>query len=222
MVQTVTTPRTLIIIGAGGHAVSVANVAYATGIKVQHFVDPSRGGEWLLGIKIIASLNELPDKISHDYAVAIGHNGSRERVHHELVATHGELSFPALVHPSAILSIHTNVGQGTVIMPNAVVGPCSVIGQFCILNTMSSIDHDCVLSNYASLAPGAITGGNVKLGERAAIGIGAAVKNAITIGQDTVIGGRSYVHDCIENNVVAFGTPAKFVRTRESTDPYLN
>jgi sugar O-acyltransferase (sialic acid O-acetyltransferase NeuD family) len=221
MVHTVTAPRTLIIIGAGGHAVSVANVAHAAGIKVQHFVDPGRGGELLLGIKIIASLNELPDKLSHDYAVAIGHNGSRERVHHELVATHGELSFPALVHPSAILSIHTNVGQGTVIMPNAVVGPCSVIGQFCILNTMSSIDHDCVLSNYASLAPGAVTGGNVRVGERTSIGIRASIKHTVSIDSDTVIGANSYVNQFIGNNFIAYGTPARIIRTRVNSDPYL-
>lgn len=213
--------RTLIIIGAGGHAVSVANVAIAAGISIKYFVDASRAGETLLDIPIIADIADLKNTSNHTYAIAIGHNAARERVHRQIVAVHGKLTFPTLIHPTAILSVHAQVGEGTVIMPNAVVGPNSIIGCLCILNTMSSIDHDCEMSNYSSLAPGAMTGGEVTIGERSAISIGATVKNAVSIGHDSVVGGKSYVNKCIGSNLIAYGSPARPIRSRERDDPYL-
>ena len=42
-------------------------------------------------------------------------------------------------------------------------------------NTNPSVDHDCVIGNLASIAPGEARGGNVKVGEAAAVGLDAAV-----------------------------------------------
>ena len=75
--------------------------------------------------------------------------------------------------------------------------------------------------NYSSVAPGTITGGNVKIGERSAISIGSIIKHNIEIGSDTVIGASSYVNENISNNLIAFGNPAKFIRKRKTGEKYL-
>jgi acetyltransferase-like isoleucine patch superfamily enzyme len=106
-------------------------------------------------------------------------------------------------------------------MPNAVVGPNTRVGRFCIVNTSASIDHDAAMADFSSLAPGAVTGGGVSIGRRSAVSMGAVIKHRVRIGDDCVVGAQSYVDKDLPDNVVAYGTPARSVRTRKAGDAYL-
>jgi sugar O-acyltransferase (sialic acid O-acetyltransferase NeuD family) len=214
--------RQLVIYGAGGHAVSVANVALSAGYALRCFVDADRQGTTLLGVAVVASLDALA--AGHEelaLALAIGDNAARERQQKDLGRRGGNLRFPALVHRSAVLSSFSTVGEGTIVMPNAVVGPNAVIGRFCLINTQASIDHDGVMQDFASLAPGARTGGAVTIEARSALSLNAAVKQGVSIGNDTVVGANSYVDRNLPDHCLAYGTPAKIIRQRETGDPYL-
>ncbi|QWE02844.1 acetyltransferase [Polynucleobacter sp. JS-JIR-II-b4] len=211
----------LVIIGAGGHAVSFANVALSAGYAIKCFVDKNKIGQNLLGINIAGNIAELGDLDLYNFGIAIGDNSTRERIYYELRSKHANLKFPPLVHASAIISSFASIGEGTVIMPNAIIGPNSKVGKFCLINTQSSIDHDCIMSDYSSLAPGVITGGTVEIGLRSAISIGAIIKHGLKIGSDCVIGANSYLNQDLPSNQVAYGTPAKQVRSRLEGDPYL-
>jgi acetyltransferase-like isoleucine patch superfamily enzyme len=108
-----------------------------------------------------------------------------------------------------------------VILQGAIVGSAAHVGYACLINTGAVLDHESVLEDFASLAPGAVTGGRVRIGTRSAISIGAVLTHGISVGPDTVIGASSLVYRDIPGNVVAYGTPARVVRPREATDPYL-
>jgi sugar O-acyltransferase (sialic acid O-acetyltransferase NeuD family) len=211
----------LIVIGAGGHAVSVANVAISAGYNIEYFVDSTGQGGTLLGVEIIGDLTALGAVREHEVCVAIGDNAAREKIHRELSERYGSLIFPTLIHSSAVISSFTNIDEGTVVMPNAVVGPNARIGKFCIVNSQASIDHDGVLADYSSLAPGAITGGRVMIGIRSAVCIGAVIKHGVHIGDDCVVGANSYLNKDLSSNQMAYGTPAAIVRSRNVGDPYL-
>ena len=213
--------RPLVIFGAGGHAVSVANVALSAGYEIKHFIDKNKKGSDLLGYSIIGDIAELDNVEAFSFAIAVGDNAVRERIYKELTAKTENLHFPALVHSSAVVSYFCEVKDGAVVMPKAVIGPNSKVGKFCLINTQASIDHDCVMLDYSSLAPAAVTGGNVKIGVRSAISIGAIIKHGLKIGDDSVVGANSYLNKDLPNNQVAYGTPAKQVRTRNIGDAYL-
>ncbi len=213
--------RPLVIFGAGGHAVSVANVALSAGYAIQHFVDQNRKGTALLGIPVIGGIAELENPQELSFAIAVGDNCVREKIHRELLATTPHLHFPPLVHPSAVISFFTEIGDGSVVMPQAVVGPHSRVGRFCLVNTRASIDHDCTMLDYSSLAPGAVTGGTVRIGLRSAVSIGATVKHGLTIGDDSIVGAHSYLHRDLPDHQVAYGVPARPVRSRRAGDAYL-
>jgi sugar O-acyltransferase (sialic acid O-acetyltransferase NeuD family) len=213
--------RPLVVVGAGGHAVSVANVARSAGYVIACFVDKNKKGARLLGLPVIASVDELEAVDQHVFCIAVGDNAARERVYAELSARHRDLVFPPLVHASAVVSDFVALGEGTVLMPKAVVGPNSNVGRFCILNTQASIDHDCTMADYASLAPGAVTGGSVHIGMRSAISLGAAIKHGISVGADSVLGAASYLNKDLAANQVAYGTPAKVIRARALGEFYL-
>ncbi len=211
----------LIIIGAGGHAISVANVAKSAGFKIKYFIDLYKKAQKLLDIDIISKISELQDVDRYCYFIAIGDNFVRQQVYNELTTKYPNLYFPSLIHTSATISDDVSIGDGSVIMPKAIVGPSSTVGKFCILNTQSSMDHNCSISDFSSLAPGAITGGNVNIGMRTAISIGAIIKHDITIADDSVVGANSYLNKDLVSNKVAFGSPAKIIKNREMSDPYL-
>ncbi len=213
--------RPLVIIGAGGHAVSVANVALSAGFDIHCFVDNKAQSEHLLGYKVIKSIAEIRDRQDCSYAIGVGDNAIREKILKEMMELIPHATYPQLIHKSAEISFFTEIGDGTVVMPKAVIGPNSKVGKFCLINTQGSIDHDCVMLDYASLAPAAVTGGAVSIGLRTAISIGATIKHGIKIGNDCVVGANSYLNRDLPSNLVAYGTPAKQVRTRATGDAYL-
>jgi sugar O-acyltransferase (sialic acid O-acetyltransferase NeuD family) len=211
----------LVIIGTSGHAISIANVAKSAGFTIKYFVDKSKKGKELLGYSVIGDLAELQHIDKFNFAIGVGDNPSRERIFKELKAEFDSMYFPPLIHQSAVVSFFAEVGDGTVVMPNAVIGPNSKIGMFCLINTQSSLDHDCVMSDFSSLAPAAITGGGVMLGFRSAVCIGAKIKHGIRIGDDSIVGANSYLNKDLANNQVAYGTPAREIRDRNIFDAYL-
>jgi sugar O-acyltransferase (sialic acid O-acetyltransferase NeuD family) len=211
----------LVIIGVSGHAISIANVAKSAGFTIKYFVDKSKKGKELLGYSVIGDLAELQHIDKFNFAIGVGDNPSRERIFKELKAEFDSMYFPPLIHQSAVVSFFAEVGDGTVVMPNAVIGPNSKIGIFCLINTQSSLDHDCVMSDFSSLAPAAITGGGVMLGFRSAVCIGAKIKHGIRIGDDSIVGANSYLNKDLANNQVAYGTPAREIRDRNIFDAYL-
>jgi sugar O-acyltransferase (sialic acid O-acetyltransferase NeuD family) len=220
-------PAPLVVFGAGGHGISVADVAQSAGYALRCFVDPARQGGELFGCPIVGDLAELPDlralidKRAFGVAIAVGDNAVRERIALELAAQHPALRYPALVHASAVVSPHATLAHGVVVMAGAVVGPNCRIATFCVVNTRASIDHDGVMDPYASLAPGAVVGGGVHIGARSAVSIGAVVRDRLRIGHDSVLGANSYLHRDLPAHQLAYGVPARAIRQRQRGDTYL-
>ncbi|MEI6358701.1 MAG: acetyltransferase [Synechococcus sp. ELA619] len=182
-------------------------------------------GSCCLGYPILGGLDGLAEICdSHSVRhvlVAIGDNYQRDLITAKVSQACPGLNFPVLIDPSAVVAHGVSIGAGSIIMPLAHVGPGSIIGMGCLLNTRCSIDHDGQMGAFASLAPGATTGGNVSIGARSAIGLGSAICHRVSIGSDTVIGMGSLVLSDWPDGVVVYGAPARLIRTRLVDEPYL-
>ena len=208
-----------VIVGAGGHAISVAETVLAAGYDLVAFTsDQAASGDLLLGRPV---LDSVPSGSELVVVLAIGDNTRRQRLWRALGAAARPDRFPAVIHPSASVAGAAQVGAGTVVMQGAIIGNGAVVGEGCILNSGSVLEHECRLEDFASLAPRAATGGRVHISERAALSIGATVKHGTRIGSDSVIGAASYVHRDIPAGVIAYGVPARVVRQRRADEPYL-
>jgi sugar O-acyltransferase (sialic acid O-acetyltransferase NeuD family) len=217
--------KKIIVVGSGGHAGVVIDLIeqrneYSIFGILDSFRSP-RSSVW--GYNVIgdeAVLLKIKDEIDGGI-VAIGDNQRRKEMVQKLNTFIPNFKFFSIVHPSAVISKRAKIGDGTVVMSGAVVSPHTFIGEQCILNTNSSVDHDCVIGNYVSIAPGATLGGNVKVGDATAISLGSNIIHSLEIGEQTIIGAGATVLNDIDSNKVAYGTPAKVIRSREKGDRYL-
>lgn len=213
--------RAAIIVGAGGHAVSVAETVSAAGYAIAAFTSDRHPRGELLGRPVLADVPEEHIERDGIVVVAIGDNFSRERAWNDIVQRVPLDQLPAVVHPSASVSVFASLAAGCVVMQGAVVASGATLGTGCLLNTASVLDHEGATGEFASLAPRAVTGGRVTIGQRTAISIGAVIRHGVTVGSDTVIGAASYVHADVPANVVAYGVPARVIRPRNANDSYL-
>lgn len=211
----------VIIWGTGGHAVSVSETVRAAGGHIVGYVSEDPLPTTFQDLPVFQELpqSEAGEKVR--VVVAIGDNWTREQIVTRLRTSHPEIEFPAFEHPSASVASTAKIAAGAIIMQGAIVGAAAEVGEHCLINTRASLDHESQLQAFSSLAPGAITGGRVRIGRRSAICIGAIIKHGVEVGEDVVVGAGSYVHESLPARSVAYGTPAKVRRARAAGDPYL-
>jgi sugar O-acyltransferase (sialic acid O-acetyltransferase NeuD family) len=217
----------IFIVGASGHAKVIIDIIEKEGkYEIIGLIDSNKNkGELVLGYIVLGKEENLPSLLNENensaVIIAIGDNVVRHMVMKKLINLSAEISFATTIHPSAQIAKNVTIGKGVVIMAGAIVNSDSVIEDFVIINTKASIDHDGLIMAYSSLAPGVTLGGNVKIGNFSAVSIGATIKHNVSIGNHVIIGaGAVLLNDC-NDNVVAYGVPAKEIRKRQAGEKYL-
>lgn len=212
----------IIIYGAGGHAKVIIDIIEQTGIhKLIGLVDDTGSVNSLMGYPVARDINSYLSSGVKAGLVAIGDNWHRNRLVTMIFDKCNDFEFVTAIHPSVKQARDVVIGDGTVVMAGCNINPCTQLGSHCIVNTGSNVDHDCIIKDFASLAPGVTLGGNVIVGEFTAVGLGAKIVQKISIGKHTIIGAGSLVTKAIPDNIVAYGSPCKFVRKRDLGDRYL-
>ena len=205
----------LLILGAGGHAKVVAEMATASGYSNIAFLDDRCSGPValppLLGWPLLGPLSiSLHGDTRSEFdnaVVAIGHAATRLHWIHRLQAAGYNL--PALLHPTAWVSPSAQLGPASVVFALSVVQAQCSIGVGVILDTGCSVVHDAQLSDGVHICPGVRLAGEVKIGARSWIGIGASVIQEVCIGSDVTVGAGSVVLRDLPDGVTAVGIPAR-------------
>lgn len=209
--------RKLVIWGASGHALVVADIVRLQGnYELMGFLDdvkPERHGTEFNGLPILGGrekLDELKDMgVSH---LIIGFGDCASRLKSNALIREKGFSLATAIHPKAIVAGDVAVSPGTVIAAGAIVNPGAKIDENVIINTGATIDHECSIEEGVHLCPGTHLAGNVSIGRATWIGIGTIVSDHLRIGANTVIGAGAVVMHDIPDNVVAYGVPARVVK----------
>ena len=217
----------IVVIGSSGHAKVVVDIIERAGrYKIAGLLDRFRSvGDQTMGYDVLGREEDLPRLMPElglrGVFVAIGDNFVRSSVTASIKESYPGLEVVSAVHPQASIGRGVSIGEGTVIMAGVSVNPCCTIGRSCILNTNSSLDHDSVMGDFSSLAPRAATGGRCSIGRGSAIGIGVILLQGVTVGEHSVVGAGSTVLHNVGSCEVAYGTPARLVRSRRPGDWYV-
>lgn len=193
--------------GAGGHAKVIIDTLQNCNKQVAGiFDDDTTKTIWnFLNIQFPGPLNFSLDKL----IISIGNNLTRKKI-----ATSINAKYYTAIHPSSLISVHSTIEEGTVIMAGALINADSYIGKHCIINSHSSIDHDCVLNDYVHISPNATLCGDVHIGECTHVGAGAIIIPGKKIGANVVIGAGAVVISDIEDNNVVVGNPAHIIKKK--------
>ena len=199
--------KKLLIIGASGHGMVIADIAKLNGYDSILFFDDSPSAEYCGKYKVIGSTDNIC-KFDGDIFIAVGNSVTREKIYNRF----SDRSFPVLIHPNAVISDTAVIAKGTAVMAGAVVNPYAQIGKFCIINTCSSIDHECKIGDFVHAAVGSHIAGAVNIGCKTWIGAGATVSNNINICENCMIGAGAVVVKDITESGTYVGVPAKKIK----------
>lgn len=196
----------VIIIGAGGHARVVADIVTSRGDRVLGFLDDDPGVRGSYHLPVLGKIADCRKWPEASFILGIGSAAVRKKLEKLLV----NIRWYTAIHPSAVISrLGTSIGEGTVVMANAVVNPGATVGKHCIVNTGAIVEHDNVIGDYAHISVGAKLAGAVTVGESTWVGIGAVISNGLTVCADCMIGAGAVVVRDIEVPGTYVGVPAR-------------
>ncbi len=110
----------------------------------------------------------------------------------------------------------SEIGEGSIILPTAFVGPYVSIGKSVILWNNVSVCHHNRIGDFTHIAGGTIIGGETNIGSNCFIGMNCTVKNGIEVGDRTFIGANSYMSQNTEGGLGFVGNPATNPRGAKS------
>lgn len=206
----------LIVIGGGGHAKVLIDVLLLNSMTVLGITDPNltKDKKSILGVPVIGDddfvLRYSPGNIELVNGLgSIGSTDNRKRLY-KYFKDKG-YNFAKVLHPSVVLSPHSETGEGVQIMAGAIIQVGSKIGVNSLINTRASIDHDCIIGNHVHIAPGVSLSGGVVVGDDVHIGTGATVIQGIRIGPNSIIGAGALVNKDVSQGMTVMGVPARVV-----------
>ncbi len=203
--------KAVIIIGASGHGKVIADIIKKSKDEIIGFLDddPDIGKEFM-GFPVLGAILNYKKYIDKaEFIIAIGNAYVRKRISERLI----EVKWYTAIHPTAVISeFDVTIGEGTVIMANAVINAGAKIGKHCIVNSSSVVEHDNFIENYSHISVGAKLAGTVFVGELSWIGIGACVCNNVKICQNCMVGAGAVVINDIEESGTYVGVPVKKIK----------
>lgn len=190
--------KSLILVGGGGHCKAVIDVIEAGGIfQIAGIIDkPSLLGSQVLGYDVIGTDDDLPElRKKYDYALVTVGQIKTPNIRMNLFAQLKALGFtlPTIVSPRSYVSKHAEVGEGSVIMHDAMVNVGVEIKRNCIINSKALIEHDAKVGDHCHISTSVTLNGSVTVEQGSFVGSGAVTREGVVISKMSFIKAGSLV-----------------------------
>lgn len=120
-----------------------------------------------------------------------------------------DICYATVIHPSAIISDHAEIGEGSVIAAGCII-TCNVrMGKHTQLNLRTNITHDCNAGDYFTTALSVNVCGNCTIGNRVYLGTNASLRQGTSICDDVTVGMGGVVLNNITEPGVYVGVPVR-------------
>lgn len=119
--------------------------------------------------------------------------------------------FPSIVHPRAnILEQSTfKLGLGCIIQAGVLVSINVELKDFVYLNYNCTVGHDTKIGNFSTINPLAAVSGNVLINDKCLIGASSAIKQGLSVGENSVLGLGAFTVKSVPDNMVLVCNQAK-------------
>jgi sugar O-acyltransferase (sialic acid O-acetyltransferase NeuD family) len=126
-------------------------------------------------------------------------------------------SILSFIHPSAQIDAE-QIGKGTIIMQNTVIGEYCTMGDGNIFYPGSMLSHHSSIGNYNFFAVNACVAGHVSIGNSCFLGANSTVKNGVALADKTLVGANAYVVKDTEHESVIVPARSSVLSNKKSSD----
>lgn len=207
----------IIVIGVNGNCIDIAETIEALAgcghpVRMLGFLDDAESTQHtdIAGYPV---LGRIADASRFEQAAFINGIGSPRsyRIKPEIIARIAvpQERWATLIHPTAVVSKHAQIGRGTVLLANVSIGARARIGAHCIVLQNSVVSHDAVVGDYTAIASGVCLSGGCVIGTNAYIGSNVSIRDGIHIADHALIGIGSVVVKDVLAEAIAYGNPAR-------------
>lgn len=116
--------------------------------------------------------------------------------------------FATIIHPTALISKFSEIGEGTVITQRSGLNTNTKVGKFVTL-LESRMGHDSSIGDFSTLSGDCNINGHVSIGQDVYVSCGVSIAPSKKIGDGAKIGIGSIVISNVKPGVTVFGNPAK-------------
>ena len=207
--------KMVFIVGSGGFSKQVIEIIEKLNknekkYKLLGLIDDNESlvGSNVMGYEIVGNTDYLKGFSEHNEifgVIAIANWKVRQSLEKKLTA----VNWLNLIHPSAIVSDYTQMGEGNIVCAGVVINPECRIGSHCHINIGTTMGHDIEMGNFVTVMPGSRISGNVTLKNCSMIGTGSTILQGLTIEENAIIGAGAVVTKNTSPNGLYLGVPAK-------------
>ena len=187
----------IILIGGGGHCVSVIDVIENDNkFNILGILDSNIKENNVLGYKILGGDNLISELVNENtyFLITVGQIKSystRKKIAKILIENKAKLA--TIISSIAYVSKHATIGEGSVIMNGAVVNANSTIGKNCIINTKSNVEHGVSIGDFCHLSTCAVINGDSVIENGTFIGSNATISNDVLIKENSIISAGKFI-----------------------------
>lgn len=201
--------KKVILVGTDPHVGGFIDAITSSGDEVMGFLAEDPSLKEFYGFPVLGTCADYEKFPDAEFLIACGDPKDRKRLD-ELCS--GAKWYTA-VHPRAYISkINVSIGEGSFIMPDAIINPGSKVGRHVIVNSTVVVDLENEVGDYCHLSVGCKCAGSVKIGSLNWVGIGAVINAGASICDGNMIGAGTVVVKSITEQGVYVGSPARKIK----------
>lgn len=208
--------RDLIIVGAGGFGrellqwvkeINLAEKASENRWNILGFIDdnPDALEGYACDYRILGTVKDWEPKGGQRFVMAVAKPSTKEYLA-KMLKSKGAV-FVSVIHPTAYISDHVEMGEGIVMYPNSRINVNTKIGDF-VTMLSSGVGHDAQVGDYCTVSSFCDITGGVRLEERVFLGSHVTVIPNKRIGKDAYVGAGSVVVSNVKAGSLVMGNPA--------------